>query len=107
MRARSVPILVALVLTLGGLAAGALDIPPAIAQESPAPQPPPAPQVESPGPAPNPNAVWIAGHWAWHGKYEWQPGRWETAPPGASYIPGRHKQTAQGWVWEPGRWRRP
>ena len=79
----------------------------AVAQGA-APQPPPPPQVESPGPPPNPNAVWVSGHWLWQGgKYQWVQGRWETAPTGASaYVPGRHKQTGQGWVWEPGRWRK-
>jgi len=95
------------VLLLGGSLSGALGMAPAIAQEL-APQPPPPPQVESPGPPLGPDAVWIAGHWLWrNGRYEWMPGRWENAPPGAAYVPGRHKPTGQGWVWEPGRWRKP
>src|SRR3990172_10359826 len=80
------------VLLLGGSLSGALGVAPAVAQEV-APQSPPAPQVESPGPPPGPNAVWIAGHWLWRGGlYDWVPGRWENAAPGASYVPGRHKQ---------------
>jgi hypothetical protein len=77
----------------------------ATAQADVAPQPPPPPQVESPGKPPSPNAVWISGHWLWrNGKYEWAAGRWENAPPGASYVPGRHKKTDGGWRWEEGRW---
>ena len=100
-------VLTTLLLSLGVAHPIGLGGAPALAQEL-APQPPPLPQVESPGPPPSPNAVWIAGHWLWRsGRYDWVAGRWENAPPGASYIPGRHKQTGQGWVWEPGRWRKP
>jgi hypothetical protein len=100
-------VVAALVLGIGGAILQPWAPTHAVAQGA-APQPPPPPQVESPGPPPNPNAVWVSGHWLWQGgKYQWVQGRWETAPAGASaYVPGRHKQTGQGWVWEPGRWRK-
>ena len=76
----------------------------ALAQDRPAPQRPPPPRVETPSPSPSPDAVWIAGHWQWQeGQWAWRGGRWERAQ-GRFFIPGRHRQTPEGWVWEPGRW---
>jgi hypothetical protein len=83
---------------------GALTLaPPGLAQ---APSAPPAPRVESPSPSPGPDSVWISGHWGWQsGRWQWVAGRWERAQ-GRFYIPGRHRQTPQGWVWEEGRWQK-
>jgi hypothetical protein len=44
-----------------------------------APPPPPA-KVEVRPAAPGPKAVWVPGHWKWHGRrrgYDWVPGHWK------------------------------
>jgi hypothetical protein len=71
---------------------------------------PPAPVSEpheSVPPQPAPNAVWIRGHYAYTGSgYQWQPGRWENAPPGARNWVGPSWQPSPngGYVYVRGHW---
>jgi hypothetical protein len=71
---------------------------------------PPAPvsePQESIPPQPTPNAVWIRGHYVYTGSgYQWQPGRWEVAPPGARNWIGPSWQPSPngGYVYVRGHW---
>jgi hypothetical protein len=71
---------------------------------------PPAPvsePQESVPPQPAPNAVWIRGHYAYTGSgYQWQPGRWEIPPAGATRWVGPSWQTSAngGYVYVRGHW---
>ena len=42
-------------------------------------EPPPV-REEVMVPAPSPQHVWIQGHWAWNGRWVWQPGSWVVPP---------------------------
>jgi hypothetical protein len=66
---------------------------------------PPAPQPESVAVAkPSPQHVWIAGHWAWRGRWLWMGGHWAVGAPGAVWIPGYWHRGPKGrWTWI--RWR--
>lgn len=71
-----------------------------------APAPPPVAPVEVIGVAPGPGYVWIAGHYAWHGRWVWIGGYWERVPRGyAVWVPGHWDRRAGGWVWVEGHWR--
>lgn len=77
-----------------------------MAQDRPAPSAPPPPRVESPAASPSPDAVWIPGYWVWQdGRWQWSGGQWEKAQ-GRFFVPGRYRETPQGWVREPGRWQK-
>jgi hypothetical protein len=65
---------------------------------------PPPPRYERVMVAPGPNYVWIGGHWAWHGRWVWEGGRWESRHPGAVWINGHWDRNGPGWVWVDGRW---
>jgi hypothetical protein len=66
---------------------------------------PPSPQVEVVGVAPSPLHVWIGGFWAWHGRWVWEPGRWELRPRGrVAWVAGHWDRHLNGWVWVPGHW---
>lgn len=68
--------------------------------------PPPAVRIEVRGAAPSPDHVWIAGHWAWEGRWVWVSGRWAVPPRGhGRWEPGRWERRRRGWVWIEGRWR--
>jgi len=57
-------------------------------------------------PAPSLQHVWIQGHWAWHGRWVWEPGYWVIPPrPYAQWVPGHWRHQLGGWVWVPGHWR--
>src|SRR6185436_14338556 len=63
--------------------------------EPPAPQPEPAAVGQ-----PSPQHVWIAGHWAWRGKWMWFHGHWALGSPGATWIPGHwHRGPKNHWHW--------
>jgi hypothetical protein len=58
-------------------------------------------------PQPAANAVWIRGHYVWTGNdYQWQPGRWEIPPPGATtYVQPTWQQAPEGgYVYARGHW---
>jgi WXXGXW repeat (2 copies) len=65
---------------------------------------PPAEQLEVVGLAPSPNHLWIRGHWAWHGRWVWEPGFWEVMRPGHRWLEGHWVAHRHGWAWVPGRW---
>jgi hypothetical protein len=71
---------------------------------------PPAPvsePQETVPPQPSPNAVWIRGHYAYTGSgYQWQSGRWEIPPAGATRYIGPSWQPAAngGYVYVRGHW---
>ncbi|MDZ7338424.1 MAG: hypothetical protein ONB30_07785 [candidate division KSB1 bacterium] len=67
---------------------------------------PPAVRVEVAGPPPFAAAVWIPGHWEWHGSWVWFPGHWAKAPRGKVWVPGYWQQTPRGWRWVKGHWAR-
>jgi len=71
-----------------------------------APGPPPEAKVEVQPAPPGPGAVWVAGHWVWHGNaYVWQSGYWEKNPKGR-WVTGHWKKTPRGHVWVAGHWAR-
>jgi hypothetical protein len=71
-----------------------------------APVAPPPPRVEEVLVAPAPGHVWIEGHWAWHDRWVWVPGRWVSRPhPQASWVPGHWTNRPNGYEWVPGHWR--
>src|SRR5437868_10023349 len=54
-------------------------------------------------PAPSPNHIWIRGHWGYHDRYAWEPGRYVVRPRrGAEWVPGHWDDTHHGWAWKPG-----
>jgi hypothetical protein len=62
---------------------------------------------ENPPPQPTPNAVWIRGHYTYTGNgYQWEPGRWETPPPGArAWVQPSWQPAANGgYVYVRGHW---
>jgi hypothetical protein len=71
---------------------------------------PPAPvsePQETMPPQPSANAVWIRGHYTYTGTgYQWQPGRWEVPPAGATQYIGPSWQPAAngGYVYVRGHW---
>jgi hypothetical protein len=71
---------------------------------------PPAPvsePQETVPPQPAANAVWIRGHYAWTGSnYQWQSGRWEIPPPGATnwVQPSWQPAPQGGYVYVRGHW---
>ena len=65
---------------------------------------PPAARMEVVGVAPSPNHLWINGHWAWRGRWVWEPGFWEVRRPGAVWIEGHWVRHRHGWVWIGGHW---
>jgi hypothetical protein len=68
-------------------------------------EPPPLRQ-EVMVPPPSPQYVWIQGHWAWNGRWMWEPGYWVIPPrPYARWVPGHWRHHRDGWVWVPGNWR--
>lgn len=112
-------------LTLLGLAAAlALACTPALAQpverdhrhHVPPPPPPPGGPVAirmATVPPPPPQAerhearagfVWIGGHWAWKGKWEWLPGHWERERAGYAWREGRWEKRGNAWYWIEGEW---
>lgn len=66
---------------------------------------PPAAIVEDYGPAPGPDYLWISGHWGWHNRWAWEPGRWERRRERAEWENGRWEHRREGNVWIEGRWR--
>lgn len=73
------------------------------------PSAPPAPQVEivPERPVDSPSAVWVDGQWLFRGRrWEWEPGRWEVPPPGATYAaPLVVYLPDKRIAWHAGRWR--
>ncbi len=68
--------------------------------------PPPPPYAGYVGRAPGPQYVWTDGYWAWHGRWQWMPGRWVAPPrPHAVWVPGRWDRGRHGYVWHRGHWR--
>ncbi|MGQ9560258.1 MAG: YXWGXW repeat-containing protein [Candidatus Oleimicrobiaceae bacterium] len=67
---------------------------------------PPAARVEIVGAAPFVGAVWVPGHWEWHGQWLWSPGHWAKAPAGKVWVAGYWQQTPRGWRWVNGHWAR-
>lgn len=67
---------------------------------------PPPEQVEIVGVAPGPNLIWIRGHWAWRGRWVWEPGFWERVRPGHRWVEGHWSAHRHGWVWIEGHWAR-
>jgi len=68
-------------------------------------EPPPL-QVEVKPAPPGPKAVWIDGHWKWHGgRYVWVDGHWDKNPKGA-WVPGHWAKKPRGHVWVPGHWKK-
>lgn len=66
--------------------------------------PPPPPKVEDLGKPPYPG-IWIPGHWAWYGGYEWEPGHFAAMPyRHAIWVPGYWENTPKGWMWNDGHW---
>ncbi len=71
---------------------------------------PPAPvsePQETVPPQPVANAVWIRGHHAWSGsEYQWQSGRWEIPPPGATnwVQPSWRPAPQGGYAYVRGHW---
>ena len=56
---------------------------------------------------PSPRHSWIAGHWAWHGHWEWVPGHWHRVPSGRrAWVAGRwqHQPQSGCWLWVGGHW---
>jgi hypothetical protein len=59
---------------------------------------PPAPLVEVIPAIPFAGAVWIGGHWGWHGgRHHWNHGRWDHPRHGHAYR-------QHGWSNHGGRW---
>ena len=67
---------------------------------------PPEPIIEEVQVAPDPSMIWIGGVWAWHGRWVWEPGRFERRPhPGAMWVPHRYVYRGGRHVWVRGYWR--
>ncbi|MGD1001429.1 MAG: hypothetical protein ABSA67_12125 [Candidatus Brocadiia bacterium] len=69
---------------------------------------PPAPVVEEMPPAPVEivDPFWIAGWWAWEGRWVWHRGYWAHRPHrGAVWVPHAWVRGPHGWVLAPGHWR--
>lgn len=62
--------------------------------------------LETIPPQPEPGAVWIAGHYNYTGtSYAWEPGRWETPPPGTSaWVPPSFQPQGSDYVYVRGHW---
>lgn len=59
---------------------------------------PPPPRVELIPALPFAGAVWLGGHWAWHGgRHRWVHGHWDHPRRG-------HQWRAPGWEHRGGRW---
>ena|SRR5215831_17696762 len=69
-------------------------------------QAPPAPQVEVQTAVPYEGAVWIEGHWEWHGRWVWSRGFWERPRAGWVWVPHHWVEAGHHWRYVPGRWRR-
>jgi WXXGXW repeat (2 copies) len=70
--------------------------------------PPPPPMRETRPAPPDAQAVWVAGYWHWSGmQYNWIPGHWENAPPGARWRAPRYSIREGTYFYEPGSWSRP
>ena len=69
---------------------------------------PPAPVVEV-QPVPPITIVdpfWIAGWWAWDGRWIWRHGYWAARPhPGAIWVPHAWVHGSRGWIHGGGHWR--
>jgi hypothetical protein len=58
-------------------------------------------------PAPYSNAIWVSGHWKWHGrKYVWVKGYWTKPQRGFVWVQGHWVKKPRGWVWVAGHWKR-
>ncbi len=69
-------------------------------------QPPPPPPVETFVVAPGPGYVWIAGEWAWNGRWIWVAGHWGYPPYAhAVWVRGYWYQGSHGWCRAAGHWR--
>ena len=81
----------------------------------------PAPIVETIPVAPGPNYHWVPGHYAWQGRWVWNPGHYivgvvpvmpvaivETPPPspgaGFFWVRGHYVWERGGWAWHAGHW---
>lgn len=77
------------------------DVPYIVAPEGP---PPPFNEEEALN-SPSPNYVWIPGHWAWNGKWDWVKGHWRIPPHEKSvWVPGHWEKRDHGWIWIHGHW---
>lgn len=64
---------------------------------------PPAERVEVVPVRPWDDGVWIKGHWAWRGGWEWIPGHWDRPRfRGAAWVPGHYGPRG---AWIEGHWR--
>ncbi len=69
-------------------------------------QPPPPPPAETVVMAPGPGYVWIAGEWAWSGRWIWVAGHWGYPPYAhAIWVRGYWYQGPHGWCRAAGHWR--
>jgi hypothetical protein len=68
--------------------------------------PPPQQEVVVVERRPSPHHVWIAGHWAWRGRWVWVAGHWQRAHhQGAVWVPGHWDRMPNGrWRWMGGHW---
>lgn len=90
-----------------GLTGGCTTHEPAVyaSAEVEVPDDPPPVITETVPVSPAPGYVWVAGAWTWHGRWDWEAGRWQLPPhPGAVWVPhryenrnGRHVFIAGGW----------
>jgi hypothetical protein len=69
-------------------------------------QAPPAPYQETVviETRPSANHVWIPGHWAWHGHWQWEHGHWQIARVGSVWVNGHWFAKDGQWHWQEGRW---
>jgi len=65
---------------------------------------PPPVRAEVVGVPPYAGAVWVPGHWEWHGNWIWSPGRWVKAPKEKVWVAGHWQSTPRGWKWVNGHW---
>ncbi len=67
---------------------------------------PPAPIVEAQPPVPYAGAVWMPGHWWWHGRHHtWIAGHYERGQPGRAWHRAEWVRTPNGrWRYVPGYW---
>ena len=96
-------LLVASILTIGGMAGCAVRA----SYATYARVPPPPARVEVYGLAPGPGFAWVDGYWAWRGGgYAWTPGYWARPPrPHARWAPGHWGYRHGGYYYRPGGWR--
>ncbi len=69
--------------------------------------PPPRDEVVVVEARPSPQHVWIRGHWAWHGHWEWIPGHWHRIPAGRRLWVGGvwvFQARSGSWLWVGGHW---